>query len=66
MFSFIVLIVSSGKGFKVRLHPYPEEGVFRLNRFHLDKNNVRQWWYRQEEKQTAHSRGIVVLIYTSS
>ncbi|KAK2159738.1 hypothetical protein LSH36_147g04014 [Paralvinella palmiformis] len=52
----ILIVKPKGKGFKVRLHPYPEEGVFRLNRFHLDKNNVRQWWYRQEEKQTAHSR----------
>ncbi|XP_056022983.1 nucleolar protein 6-like isoform X2 [Ostrea edulis] len=27
----------------------PEDGVFKMNRFHIDKNNVRRQWFMEEE-----------------
>jgi len=34
-----------GKHFTVRLHACPEDGAFKLNRFHISKSNVRQQWF---------------------
>ena len=34
-----------GKHFRVHIHVGLEEGAFRLNRFHISKNNVRPQWY---------------------
>ncbi|KAK3588803.1 hypothetical protein CHS0354_012016 [Potamilus streckersoni] len=30
----------------IHLHPVPEEGSFKVNRFHICKNNIRPHWYR--------------------
>ncbi|OWF47935.1 nucleolar protein 6-like [Mizuhopecten yessoensis] len=38
----------TGKPVTVHLHVIAEEGLFKLNRFHINKNNVRKQWYRGE------------------
>jgi hypothetical protein len=27
----------------------PEEGVFKMNRFHINKSNIRRQWFMEEE-----------------
>ncbi|KAL3865413.1 hypothetical protein ACJMK2_042804 [Sinanodonta woodiana] len=42
----VTLKVEDGRLVNVHLHPVPEEGSFKLNRFHICKNNIRPHWYR--------------------
>lgn len=35
-----------GKHFTVNIHPYPENGAFKVKRFHVNTSNVRQKWYK--------------------
>ncbi|XP_064608729.1 nucleolar protein 6-like [Liolophura sinensis] len=42
----------TGKFFTVNLHAVPEPGVFKLNRFSITKNNVRQQWFSGTESET--------------
>lgn len=48
--------VDEKKPVSVILHAVPQSGVFKLNRFHVDKNNIRSSWYKgqgQTEDTTA-------------
>ncbi|XP_041363671.1 nucleolar protein 6-like [Gigantopelta aegis] len=36
-------------GFEVHIHIVPESGSFKLNRFHITKNNVRKYWVEDRD-----------------
>ena len=49
-FCLFIFTDGSTHGFVVHLHVVPECGSFKLNRFHISKNNVRKYWI--EDKDT--------------
>ncbi|CAG2189933.1 NOL6 [Mytilus edulis] len=40
-----------GKEVTFHLHVCPEEGTFKYSRFHINKNNVRQSWFKGQESE---------------
>ncbi|XP_061172085.1 nucleolar protein 6-like isoform X1 [Saccostrea echinata] len=44
-----------GKPVCVNISAVPEDGVFKFNRFHITKNNVRYHWFTEGESRDAES-----------
>ncbi|XP_071171681.1 nucleolar protein 6-like isoform X2 [Mytilus edulis] len=44
-----------GKEVTFHLHVCPEEGTFKYSRFHINKNNVRQSWFKGQESEEVSS-----------
>lgn len=41
----------TGKPITVHLHVVAEEGMFKLHRFHVNKNNIRKQWYHGQTQE---------------
>ena len=41
----------------MHIHLYPEDGSFKLNRFHIAKSNIQSKWYYGEEKGGKEEKG---------
>ncbi|KAL8581118.1 hypothetical protein ACOMHN_033566 [Nucella lapillus] len=54
----VLSVPAEGKGlFNIHIHAVPEEGTFKMNRFHVTKNNVRPGWFSTKEDQGADENG---------
>ena len=48
-----VICCTAGSGSRtvcLNITAVPEEGTFKLNRFHINKSNVRRQWFLEEEE----------------
>ncbi|XP_076443983.1 nucleolar protein 6-like [Babylonia areolata] len=51
-------VEGKGKALTVHLHAIPEEGAFKMNRFHITKNNVRpRWFSAQDDQENGNDEG---------
>ena len=46
-----------GKHCKIQVHTCVEEGSFKLNRFHVGKNNIRSQWYQGKAQKDDNREG---------
>ena len=56
---WLIITVDGKKPVSIILHAVPQSGVFKLNRFHINKNNVRPAWFKgQGHTQEQMEQGI--------
>ncbi|KAL4228055.1 Nucleolar protein 6 [Mactra antiquata] len=59
--------VPDRKNVSIAIHIVPEEGVFKMTKFHIRKNNIRTHWYTGlEDTKTDQDQGPPTPFYNSS